>query len=270
MNILNCFKIVPDIETMSEEDIRADENLMVDTGFVKSKWNCYDESALEMLLKLSEFSEGFNVVYELNALTIGTLQCGSYLKTLYALGYKKGVCISCAQDIRFQPDMTSWLIAEYVKKEANIKVVVMGRQSEDEDSGKTPLLVAEKLQWPCITQVIGIEADDEQHLKIYSKIGNKMLTQIIRVPVVLAIGDAPNNYLRVPTLKDRMKVIKQPIEIISAEELLEGFKAAEVSVELISLNKINQTRAGFMIEGDSLQAKMNKVYEEYVKQILEF
>lgn len=50
MKILGCFKVVPDYDLVAEEDWKPDEQLHIDTGYVKLLWNCYDEGALEMML----------------------------------------------------------------------------------------------------------------------------------------------------------------------------------------------------------------------------
>ena len=57
MNILVCFKAVPDIELLRDEDWEIDENLQVDTSFLKRDLNSYDESALEIALRLLDGSE---------------------------------------------------------------------------------------------------------------------------------------------------------------------------------------------------------------------
>lgn len=85
MRILGCFKVVSDYDLVADEDWIPDEQLHIDTGYVKLLWNCYDEGALEMMLKLSDLSEGFGVVYELNALTVGKKKHENFLKILYAL-----------------------------------------------------------------------------------------------------------------------------------------------------------------------------------------
>ena len=71
MRILGCFKAVPALDLLREEDWVADDSLRVDTEYVKLEWNCFDEGALEMMRKLSDLSEGLNVVFELDALTVG-------------------------------------------------------------------------------------------------------------------------------------------------------------------------------------------------------
>ena len=56
MRILGCFKVVSDYDLVADEDWIPDEQLHIDTGYVKLLWNCYDEGALEMMLKLSDLS----------------------------------------------------------------------------------------------------------------------------------------------------------------------------------------------------------------------
>ena len=79
MRILGCFKVVSDYDLVADEDWIPDEQLHIDTGYVKLLWNCYDEGALEMMLKLSDLSEGFGVVYELSAMTVGKKKHESFL-----------------------------------------------------------------------------------------------------------------------------------------------------------------------------------------------
>lgn len=105
MKILGCFKIVPDLDFIAQEDWMADGQFQVDTSYAKLLWNCFDEGALEMMLKLSDLSEGFDVVYELNALTVGRLRHETFLKTLYALGFSHAVRVEAEEDmdLRFCP-----------------------------------------------------------------------------------------------------------------------------------------------------------------------
>ena len=51
MNLLACFKIVPDMEAIDSTDWEVDDSLSVDLSYVRPIWNCFDESSLEMLLK---------------------------------------------------------------------------------------------------------------------------------------------------------------------------------------------------------------------------
>ena len=87
------------------------------------------------------------------------------------------------------------------------------------------------------------------------------LRQRIQTPCVLSIGDAPNTYMRVPTLKDRLRSGKRPIEILSIKD----FQLSDETEELIDLEVIHHRRAGILIEGKSPEEKARKLYEGHLK-----
>lgn len=271
MKMMVCFKAVPDLEMLSEEDWAADSDLKVDLSFVRNILNCFDESALEMALKLSDVSEGFDVLLNLTAFTIGDQKSDTYLKTLYALRFKKAVRIESNEDLRFFPDVTATVISQYVREINHQDVIVLGRQSGEGDNGKTPLLVAEMLEWPCITQVIRIEPDTEGSLKVTNMVDGGTLTQTITTHCVLSVGNAPNSYLRVPTLKDKMKYGKTPIEVLDIQQfniqaLLDDCRHG---CELKGLEKISHKRQGIIIEGETPREKARILYDSYLKERLE-
>ena len=269
MKLLACFKVVPDMEAINSTDWEVTDSLSVDLSYVRLVWNCFDESSLEMLLKLSDLSEGFDVVYELNALTVGRLRHETFLNTLYALGFSHAVRVEAEEDVdlRFCPGLIADVTAKYVKETASSDVIVMGTQSSDGSNMKTPLLLAERLGWTCITQVTAMEPVDEKHLKVTSQEDGKTAVQVVTVPIVLAVGNAPCAYLRVPTLKDKMKLGKRPIEHISLHEELAESQSR--NVELKGLTPIDDSRDTILIEGESPQEKAEKLYEMYLKGRLE-
>ena len=256
---------------LSEEDWIADEYNDIDVSFVKTQLNCFDESALEMMLKLSDFSESFNVMVELDALTIGNQICENYLKTLYALGYKRAVRIECEEELRFWPELTAGLIAEYVSQIGSQDVVIMGNKSADGSNGKVPLLMAEHMRWPCITQVIGMELVDETCLKVEHVVDGGSQIQMIRTPCVLAIGNAPESYLRVPTLKDRMKLGKQPIEVYTPKDLQVStdFLDLKPMTHLVEISSVDHSREGIIIRGETAKEKAEELYQSYLKERLD-
>lgn len=269
MKLLGCVKIVPDLEMLSNEDWVTDDTQYVDTSFVKTDWNCYDESGLEMMLKLSDYLEGFNIIYELSALTIGKENCDQYLRVLYALGFQKAIRVDCNENISYWPELVAGAIANYVKNEGGQSVIIMGRQSADGDNGKTPLLTAELLGFPCITQVIKLEPVDDEHLKIHSMTEDGILIQIIKIPCVISIGDAPNSYLRVPTLKDRMKLGKQPIDYYTFEDLDINIKELVPGLKPLSVVQIKNNRQTEVIAVDTAEKAAKILYDSYLKERLE-
>ena len=85
MRLLVSFKLCPDLELLKKEDIIVTEEMGIDTHFLPNIINCYDESALELVLRLRDkIKEG---VVELSAFTVGGKQTELTLKGLRALGF---------------------------------------------------------------------------------------------------------------------------------------------------------------------------------------
>lgn len=268
MNLLACFKVVPDMEAINSTDWEVTDSLSVDLSYVRLVWSCFDESSLEMLLKLSDLSEGFPALVNLWALTVGDKKADSYLKTLYALGYEKGIRIEEEEkDLRFRPKWISEVISAYVKRAGEIDGIIMGSVSSDGNNGRTPLLTAEALGWPCVTQVTELEPVDERHLQVTSIQDHGTVTQTVTLPCVFAVGNAPSSYLRVPTLKDRMKKGKKPVEYVDWRDL--GVEEAAEDFELEALEPVRQERDGIRIEGENAREKAEILYEKYLKERLE-
>ena len=268
MNILGCFKVVSDLDLIVDEDWEVKDQLHVDTGYAKLVWNCFDEGALEMMLRLSDLSEGLNVVYKLSALTIGRQKAEGFLKNLYALGFSEGVRISVEEEekLLFSPEIVAEGIANYVKRIAGQDVIITGIQSSDGSNRKTPYLLAERLGWPCIAQVTGLEPIDEAHLKVTSQVPGGSLVQKVKTPCVLAVGNAPCAYLRVPTLKDKMKLGRRPVTNLMPEDV--GMAKICGGTRLTALNPVNRRRDTVVAKGDTPQEKAGYLYEKYLKERL--
>jgi len=262
MNILVCFTTVPEVEMLAEEDWVIDNNLQIDTSFLKPTLNSYEESALEIALTLSDASESVKVPLALSALTIAGSGATTILKTLNALRFKRVVRIDSQDDLRFRPMAIASILTQYVLTHASQDVLLLGRQTGIGENAKTHLLVAEMLGWPCITQAIRIELADRNHLMVTSQMDDGLLRQLIQTPCVLSTGDAPNTYMRVPTLKDRMRCGKQPIETLSIRD----FQLSDETEELIDLEVIQHKRAGILIDGKSPEEKARKLYEAHLKR----
>jgi electron transfer flavoprotein alpha/beta subunit len=262
MNLLVCCKIVPDLDRLSLGDWVIQGQGQIDTDYVRNMINPFDESALEMALRLSD-GPG------LTALTIGGRMADPFLKTLLALRFERAVRIETPADRRFCPDWIAALIAAFVARSPQ-DVLILGRQSGEGDNAKTPLLVAELLKRPCITEVLRIEAAAE-YLRVTSQVDAGLLVQVVRPPLVLSVGNAAGTALRVPTLKQRMLSGKQRIEVIDADSFgLEAVRAsAGQDYVLDGMTLVSHRRAGRIVAGADARATARTLYAECLKQRLE-
>lgn len=259
MKILGCFKVVPDLELLSETDWSCPDDTCLDTDFVRTVWNCYDESGLELMLRAAECAP-----VSLTGLTMGRAKCNSYLKTLYALGFEENVRIDTDADLRFVPEWVAGCLAAYTRQHPDIQVLVTGAQSADGCNALTPLIVAEQLHWPCITQVTGFDVVHEHTLRVQNLTDEGTAVRTLSAPVVLAVGNAPQTFLRIPTLKAVMTLGKQPITLLTPEEL--GVAFPERSAELYRLAPPDTKRAGVILPGATPAAQVEAFYETFWKE----
>ena len=262
MKALVCFKIVPDLDMMTEKDWVIQDNFQIDTSFVKKMINPYDESALETALKLSDASADLC----LYAMTIGDSQSDYYLKTLYALQFERAVRVETFADLRFQPEITAAVISKYVKEMVPQDMIFMGKQSGEGDNGKTPFLVAEMLGWPCISEIIRVEPVDGHSVSVTGMTDEGVLTQTVKLPCVFSVGNVAGAYMRVPTLKDRIKHGKKDIDVIdiqkfNVDSLLD---LPADSIELKDAEVVSHKRKNVIIQGGSIRQKVKNLYTEYL------
>lgn len=265
MNILSCFKTVPTLDMLADEDwvVQEEAGCLIDTSFVPDDLNPFDESALEMALRLSDQSEALGLPCKLNAVTIGKPNVERYLGKLYALKFHEATRIHSTKDLRFAPEVVAGILSEFILKQNCFDVILMGRQSGEGDNAMTPLLLSEYLSWPCISQVIEISPDTDTSLNVKSEIDGAVLSQKIKTPVVLSIGNSPNSYMRIPTLRNIIQHGKKPVIVHDAEDFDHGCRGAGIKVS--AMQKIESFREGFVIKGDTPQEKAKTLYETFLK-----
>lgn len=269
MDILACFKMVPDLDMLFGSDWTMDSRFQIDTRYVKTMVNPYDESALELLLKLRDSAVNAGIDLELSALTIGSNQADRMLKNLYALQYERAVRVDCDCDIRFNAPLVSGIIERYIRQIKDYPVIVMGEQSSEGNNARTPLLVAERLNIPCITSVTNIRLSAQKGcLDITSRTDTMVIEQTVLPPLVLSIGNVPNSYIRVPTLRDKILYSKKEIEVFKLEDL--GLKEQDFEeqndCELIELFFEKKDSSCIFIKSDSSLEKAAILYEAYLKE----
>lgn len=262
MNIFIAPAIVPELEALSREDWVSDSNNQVNVSFVPLDWNSCDESALELSLRIR--AEGTPI--RRCAVTIGPKNRERFLKTLAALKFDRLIRVEEeGYDIRFCPEAVAQIIAALAKEE-QADVILMGRQSPVGENAQTPLIVAELLKIPCLTQVMQLEALENGILEVVCRVDGGLQTYHVQAPCVLSVGDVPSTYLRVPTLKDKMKFGKLPIEHKSIRDFPDAVRSLhENNVELFSLCPIVQEREGTPAAGETMQEKVHNLTDGVLK-----
>jgi electron transfer flavoprotein beta subunit len=273
MKILVCFKTVADFSMLSEHDWTVNDHHRVDTGFARHIFNCFEESVLEMALRLSEQVDSLGDSPELTALTIDNQKADLFLMHLYAVQYDNAVRIDCAKDmdLGFNPISVSLAILTYMKKIKKQQLVFLGSQGGEGDNCQTGMLLAERAGWPCIRNVVGVEAVNSSGcLKVTSKTNSRTLVQNVTLPLILIIGNAPDvPYLRVPTLNQKLKARNKQISVFSFSDLKLDNKIIIHNDKLRTrLWRQKSSRQCTFIKGNNAREKAQQLYDCYLKKKL--
>lgn len=274
MNILTVFNIIPDLDLISEAEWASD---IVDTRLdfpgVKTVPEAQDESAAELALRFrdaaatasadSVAAAAIDSEVRLSAVTLGDTVADKPLRTLTALGYQSADRIDTDRPGPDNAETHAALLAEYCRKRGPFDLILTGTQSGVSGFSQLPLLLAEALQFPCITEVTGFSAGAEGRIRIEHQTDTGILSEDLPTPLLLTIGDVPDTCLRIPTLRQRKASGSNPPSVISASEFSEELK--ENGIRLQSVSAIDQSRAARQMEGDTDDI-VKQIVQEYIRE----
>lgn len=269
VRVLVCFKVTPDYEALRDADWVAGSGDAVRSRYVRRVLNCFDESALELALRLRDDAAGQGVVAELGALSVGGRETEPFFATLYALGYERAARIEPGAALDYAPAATAALLARYARRVDRSDLLLLGSRCGPGDSGTVPFLVAEELGWPCVTQVTEVTPADGG-LRVTCAADDCRLSLTVRPPCVLAIGNALVSHLRVPTLTDRLERRGLRADVLAPGDV--GVDIAAVSgrapAALEGLERIDRGRAGVVVGGDTAAAMARALFAARVGEAI--
>jgi electron transfer flavoprotein beta subunit len=248
IKIIIFFKIVHNYDYVLHEDWLADDRGRVDVSYAPEAINYFDESALELALRLKERHPGISVT----AATVGKAR-GALLKNLLALDFDEVVHIPGA-DTEFFPARVAGMLASSIEEDGDVDLVFTGSRAGAGDNGLVPLLCAERLGWPCLTQVTSVDIDADA-VRVQAQTDAGALHLGLRPPAVLAFGNVSESALRVPTLKQKLAAKDRTVTVREVLSPAPPFPAPAV----IRLYRDAQVKTAKMLEGD-MSAKAEALY----------
>ncbi len=215
MRIAVCLKQVPNSEArlrLSRDGRWLDEE---DLPFIVNE---SDEYALEEGLRLAERTGG-----EVVAVSLGPERVREALRKALALGAARAVHLLDPAFAGGDAQATGRALAAALARE-RFDLVLTGSQSDDMGFGATASVIAERLGWPHVWLVMGIELEDAGGAAPATvKVTREMESGInelsrVRLPAVLAV-QAGINHPRYASLKGIMAAKKKEIAALSAADL---------------------------------------------------
>ena len=127
----------------------------LDTAGVKFDINPFDEIAVEEAVRMKQADTSVEIV----VVSIGSAECEEQLRKALAMGADQAILIET------DDAMDSTVVAkelEALVKELSPDIVLMGKQSTDDDRGQAGQMLAARLGWPQATFAAKIDISDRK------------------------------------------------------------------------------------------------------------
>jgi electron transfer flavoprotein beta subunit len=223
LKILVTAKRVEDPE--SKIRVRPDGAGIVTDG-VNYKLNPFDEIAVEEALRLKERHGG-----EVTVISIGGDKAQTEIRAALAMGADRGILVR--HDGPLDPVVVSAMLQKVVETEKP-DLVLMGKQSIDDDQNQAGQYLAERLRWPQGTfasKEASLESESEakkdpglvlgadgKSLTVVREVDGGVETLVLSLPAVVTT-DLRLNKPRFASLPGIMKAKKKPLQELAAAAL---------------------------------------------------
>ncbi len=248
MNIFVCFKILTSYDDVSDKEWETCHKENIHFDFIKRAISPYDEAALENALIIKENVENVKIT----AVTIGKAEDNSnFYKNMFAVGVDEIISATTDSDFTFSYKEVGENLVRLIE---GADLILMGSKSADSMNSLTPFVVANKLGLSLIPNVIDFTfSEGEIFVENQVSLGSEI--QKLNGKTVLTIGNAKKSYLRMATLREKLRVgDKSASEVeISLEKdenccpLEINYKKSGRKCEFISLDS-NEEIANYLIE----------------------
>ncbi|KAI9751134.1 MAG: hypothetical protein M4579_006186 [Chaenotheca gracillima] len=179
----------------------------VETAGVKHSMNPFDELSIEESVRMRERKLP---VEDILALSAGPAKAVDVLRTAMAMGADRSIHVEVSEnDPELEPLGVAKLLKEVVAKE-NRNLVILGKQSIDDDANQTGQMLAGLLGWPQATQASKVEIEGEQ-VTVTREVDGGVETLRAKLPMVITT-DLRLNEPRYASLPNIMKAKKKKLE----------------------------------------------------------
>jgi electron transfer flavoprotein beta subunit len=174
----------------------------VDLANVKMSMNPFDEIAVEEAVRLKEAGKASEVV----AVSVGPQQAQETLRTALAIGADRAVLVKTDQAAE---PLAVAKILKAICAEEDPKLVILGKQSIDDDSNQCGQMLAALLGWPQGTFASKLALEGET-IAVTREVDGGLQTVRLKLPAVVTT-DLRLNEPRYPSLPNIMKAKKKPL-----------------------------------------------------------
>lgn len=186
--------------------------------------NPFDEIAVEEALRLVEKHSG-----EVCVLSIGSDDATTQLRAAMAMGADRGILVKTSEKL---DGVAVSKIVTKIAQEEKPDILLMGKQSIDDDSQQVAQMVAERMNWGQATQANKVVIEGDWAMVVREADGG-LETLSIKLPCVIT-ADLRLNEPRYASLPGIMKAKKKPLDEREAASLGLDLKSS-LSIQKLEL-----------------------------------
>ncbi len=194
--------------------VKSDES-GVELANVKMSVNPFDEIAVEEAVRLKEAGKASEII----VVTIGPEKAQEQIRTAMAIGADRGILVKTDDAIDLggvEPLAVAKTLKTLVEKE-NPDLVIMGKQSIDDDSNQTGQMLSALLGWSQGTFASELNIDGDK-IEVTREIDGGLETISLKAPAIITT-DLRLNEPRFAKLPDIMKAKKKQLDVMEPSEL---------------------------------------------------
>jgi electron transfer flavoprotein beta subunit len=212
IKIVVCIKQVPGT---TEIKIDPETNTLIREG-IENIINPFDAYAIEEGVRIRErFNDG---EVEVIALTMGPPQSREILKEAISVGVDSAILLSDRAFAGADTWATSTTLAKAINKIEDCRLIILGKQTLDGDTGQVGPELAQRLNIPFIGYASSILEISKNKMKVKRLMEDRYETFEINLPAAISVVKDINTP-RVPSLRGKMKAKSAEIPVWNAKQL---------------------------------------------------
>lgn len=209
------FKIIVFIKQVPDtDDIKWTEHNTIQRDGLESVINPYDIGAIQ-LAKNAKF---LLKDCEITAVSMGPLQAQDALKEALAMGCDKAFLLCDKKFAGSDTLATAYVLSQFIKTQYNnADLIICGYQAVDGDTAQTPSSLAQKLDFPQITNVTALKEINSEY-SVWFK-STEYYNQQIKITHPAVISTIIKDTEIMPDINGYIKAQNADITILSADDI---------------------------------------------------
>ncbi|KAI0840767.1 electron transfer flavoprotein, beta subunit [Hypoxylon sp. FL0890] len=227
----------------------------VETAGVKHSMNPFDELSVEESVRIRERKSAPGGVEDICVISAGPPKAADVLRTAMAMGADRGIHVDVKEGEDLEPLSVAKMLKATVEKEKS-NLVILGKQSIDDDAAQTGQMLAGLLGWPQATQASKVVFGEGGTVEVTKEVDGGVETVRAKLPMVITT-DLRLNEPRYASLPNIMKAKKKPLVKMSLSDL--GI-ANERRLKVVKVTEPPPRKGGGKVEDvDGLISKLKEL-----------